>query len=222
MLASFLPISVSSWIDPAPRLIHPTIPILPYITTLPDDSYLYWRYQGAYARGVMGREDNPLECTLGVDVLYQPCTCDYDAAASSSPVTTPRAGVEEEDEEEDDGGAMVSSPITGCGCAPSLGEAHCTYCVSASASSGGTSNGGSSGGRGLAAGKCGDGAGAGEEPAFLYIKASSLDLAPPGTHLPVCNPAQLGWRKPLSSTPAPPPASAAALAPLLVPPFVKV
>ena len=199
------------------RPTHPSYPPHPFPIpihqrTPKQHSYVFWRYQGGYARGVMGKEDHPLHCTLGVDVLtaaFTACAPD-DAPAGGS---GSGSGV----------GAAVAATNTDGPCPPSLSEA---CCYSSSSSSAGTTDGaglGSSNGGGGAhsgvrpvAGEGGEG-GKGAHT-FVYLKASSVDLAAPGTHLPACSLKQLGLDKP-PSTPAPLLAPPSALSqPLVAPP----
>lgn len=162
------------------------------------DSYVFWRYQGGYARGAMGTEDHPLRCTLGIDVLGAACpTCD---------------------------GAHTA----GAPCPPALGKASCCSSSDSSASSAGTADGGAGGPHGAGmrpravagadAGEGGQGA-----QTIVYVKAGSADLAAPGTHLPVCTLKELGLdKRPAMPVPLLPPPSALAAAPLVALPPVRV
>lgn len=158
----------------------------------------------------MGKEDHPLQCTLGVDVL----TAAFTACA---PDDAPAGGNGAGSGSGSGGGVGVAAAATNTDgpCPPPLSEA----CCYSSSSSAGTTDGAHGGMRPVA----GEG-GEGEKGAhtFVYFKASSVDLAAPGTHLPACSLKQLGLDKP-PSTPAPLLAPPSALSqPLVAPPPVWV
>lgn len=220
---------------PSPSLpghAHRSIPIITHIIR-----YVYWRYQGAYARGVMGREDGPLECTLGVNVLPLDACPEEDgeregeqqpvaaaAAAAASPCTlglAGQSGVGESGNPPEGELVAMQGPAERW----SWGNVWAFSSTSSAASSDGSSStsgigSGSEGWSPLGAEQQVEGEGKDEAPLFVFVKASSPNLAPQGTHLKACPAKGPGLATKPPTTPAALPlgVSAALAQPLLFPP----